>query len=244
MGRLRAGEIGEAEFSRIERSACASEGSCSMMGTAGTMSCLVEAMGLALPSSATVAAVEARRAQLARATGERIVALVHEELRFRQIVDQRTLENAVRVLMALGGSTNVLLHLPALASELELSLPLREFDRLGQETPLLARFKPASPLTLQDFDRAGGVLALMSELAPLLHVETQTVWGSSLGAALSRSAVLNPGVIHPLKDPLATEGGIAVLFGCVTKDQPACSRKRRTCGTTSWRERYVRGMCW
>jgi len=212
-GRLRAGEIGEEEFAQIERCACASEGSCSMMGTAGTMSCLVEAMGLALPCSATVAAVEARRTQLARATGERIVALVQEGLRFREIAGQRTLENAVRVLMALGGSTNVLLHLPALASELGLSLPLQEFDRLGRETPLLARFKPASPLTLQDFDRAGGVLALMSELAPLLHVDTQTVWGSSLGAALSRSAVLNSEVIHPLKDPLAAEGGIAVLFG-------------------------------
>jgi dihydroxy-acid dehydratase len=213
MGRLRAGEISEEEFTLIERCACASEGSCSMMGTAGTMSCLVEAMGLSLPGSATVAAVEARRARLARATGERIVTLVQEGPHFRQIVGQRTLENAVRVLMALGGSTNVLLHLPALASELELSLPLREFDRLGRETPLLARFKPASPLTLQDFDRAGGVLALMHILAPLLHLDTQTVWGSSLGAVLSRSTVLNPEVIHPLEDPLAAEGGIAVLFG-------------------------------
>jgi len=213
MGRLRAGEIEEEELGQIERHACASEGSCSMMGTAGTMSCLVEAMGLALPGSATVAAVEARRTRLARATGERMVALVREALRFRQIVDRRTLENAIRVLMALGGSTNVLLHLPALASELGLSLPLREFDRLGRETPLLARFKPASPLTLQDFHRAGGVLALMSELAPLLHLDTLTVRGSTLGAALSRSSVLDPEVIRPLKDPLAPEGGIAVLFG-------------------------------
>ena len=213
MGRLRTGEIGEKEFARIERYACASEGSCSMMGTAGTMSCLVEAMGLALPGSATVAAVEARRSRLARVTGERIVALVHEGLRFRNIVGERTLENAIRVLMALGGSTNVLLHLPALASELELSLPLREFDRLGRETPLLARFKPASPLTLQDFDRAGGVLALMSELAPLLHLEVQTVWGSALAAVLSPSATRDSQVIRPLYDPLAPEGGIAVLFG-------------------------------
>jgi len=213
MGRLRAEEIREEEFAQIERYACASEGSCSMMGTAGTMSCLVEAMGLALPGSATIAAVEARRARLARVTGERIVALVREGLRFRHIVDQRALENAVRVLMALGGSTNALLHLPALASELALSLPLREFDRLSRETPLLARFKPASPVTLQDFDRAGGVLALMSELAPLLHLDARTVWGSSLAAALSQSTVRNRQVLRPLEDPLASEGGIAVLFG-------------------------------
>ena len=213
MGRLRDGEIGEAEFERIERDACASEGSCSMMGTAGTMSSLVEAMGLALPGSATVESVRAHRARLARATGERIVSLVREGIRFRHVVDQRTLENGIHVLMALGGSTNVLLHLPALASELELSLPLREFDRIGRETPLLTRFKPASSLTLQDFDRAGGVLALMSELSPMLHLDTQTVWGSDLGTVLSLSAVRDPQVIRPLQDPLAPEGGIAVLFG-------------------------------
>jgi len=213
MGRLRSGEISEEEFARIERYACASEGSCSMMGTAGTMSCLVEAMGLALPGSATIAAVEARRSRLARATGERIVALVREGLRFRQIVDERALHNAVRVLMALGGSTNGLLHLPALASELGLSLPLREFDRLGRETPLLARFKPASSFTLQDFDRAGGVLALMGELAPLLHTDLPTVWGVTLEETLPRFRVRDRQVIRPLHDPLAPEGGIAVLFG-------------------------------
>lgn len=213
MGRLRTGEIGEEDFLQIERHACASEGSCSMMGTAGTMSCLVEAMGLALPGSATVPAVEAQRARLARATGERVVALAREELRFRQIVDQRALENAIRVLMALGGSTNALLHLPALASELGLPLPLGEFDRLGRETPLLARFKPASPLTLQDFDRAGGVPALMSELAPLLHLDARTVEGLALTSTLARCTNLNPQVIHPLEKPLAPEGGIAVLFG-------------------------------
>lgn len=213
MGRLRAGEISEEEFTQIERYACASEGSCSMMGTAGTMGCLVEAMGLALPGSATIAAVEARRSRLARATGERIVALVREGLRFRQIVDERTLHNAVRVLMALGGSTNALLHLPALASELGLSLPLREFDHLGRETPLLARFKPASSLTLQDFDRAGGVLALMGELAPLLYTNLPTVWGMTLGEMLPGFRVRDRQVIHPLHDPLAPEGGIAVLFG-------------------------------
>jgi len=213
MGRLQAGDISEEEFTRIERYACASVGFCSMMGTAATMSCLTEAMGLALPGSATVAAVEARRAGLAPATGERIVALVHGGPRFREIVTQRTLENGIRVLMALGGSTNALLHLTALATELGLSLPLQEFDRLGRETPLLARFKPASHLTLQDFDQAGGVLALMHELAPLLHLDIQTVWASGLGALLSQSGSRDPRVIRPLDDPLAPEGGIAVLFG-------------------------------
>jgi len=213
MGRLRKGELAEEEFERMGRYACASEGSCSMMGTAGTMSCLVEAMGLALPGSATVTAVEARRMRLARATGEQIVALVREGIRFRHIVDRRALENAIRVLMALGGSTNAVLHLPALASELGEPLPLRELDRLGRETPLLARFKPASPLTLQDFDRAGGVLALMSELAPLLHLDVRTVWSSDLRTMLSQIAVRDPRMIRPLGDPLAPEGGIAVLFG-------------------------------
>lgn len=169
-----------------------------MMGTANTMSCLVEALGLALPGGATIPAVEARRLRLARESGRRAVELVREGITARQMLNRRGLINAVKVTMAMGGSSNTVLHLPAIARQAGWAMPLSVFDQLSRTTPLLTKFKPASPFTLEDFDAAGGVLALMKELAPLLDLDLPTVSGLTLSEQLARAEVKRRDVIRPL----------------------------------------------
>jgi dihydroxy-acid dehydratase len=213
IGRYNSGEIDEQELNRIESIICASVGACSMMGTANTMASVVEALGLALPYCATMLAVDAARVHLARYTGERIVQLVEEGLTANQIITEKSIENAVRVCLALGGSSNALLHLPAIAHDTGIKLTVDDFDALSRKTPLLAKFKPASQFNLLDFHEAGGVPALMKELQSLLHCDVPTVTGRTLKENLTTAKVLRPEVIHSLDNPLAPEGGIAVLYG-------------------------------
>lgn len=213
IGRFTRGEIGEAEFRELEARTCASVGICNMMGTAMTMCCLAEAMGLALPGTATLSAVDSRRRTLAKEAGRRAVELIREDLRPSKILTQESLLNAVKVALALGGSTNTLIHLPALAGELGLELGLETFDELSRNTPLLTKCKPASKVTLTDFDEAGGVLALMGELRELLNLEVLTVSGKTLEELTREARSLNPAAIRPLSDPLSPEGGLAVLKG-------------------------------
>ncbi len=213
IGRVTSGEIDEDEFQRIETETCASVGICNMMGTANTMCCLVEAMGLSLPKCATIPAVESRRLHLAKATGKRIVEMIEEDLRASQILTAQTLMNAVRVDLAIGGSTNTLLHLPALGEELGIDINLDLFDKLSKETPLLAKFKPASQYNLRDLDEAGGIPALLKILSPLLNLDQLTVTGKTLRDNLEGAQVLREDVIRPLDNPLAEEGGIAILKG-------------------------------
>jgi len=213
IGRYNSGEIDEQELNRIESIICASVGACSMMGTANTMACVAEALGLSLPSCATMLAVDAARVHLARYTGERIVQLIQEGLTANQIITQKSIENALRVCLALGGSSNALLHLLAIAHDAGTKLTLNDFDALSRETPLLAKFKPASQFNLLDFHETGGVPALMKELQSLLHCDVLTVTGHTLKENLAEAKVLRPEVIHSLDNPLAPEGGIAVLYG-------------------------------
>ncbi|MBM3236908.1 dihydroxy-acid dehydratase [Candidatus Poribacteria bacterium] len=213
IGRYNSGEIDEQELNRIESIICASVGACSMMGTANTMASVVEAMGLSLPYCATMLAVDAARVHLARYTGERIVQLVEEGLTANQIITEKSIENAVRVCLALGGSSNALLHLPAIAHDAGIKLTLDDFNALSRKTPLLAKFKPASQFNLLDFHEAGGVPALMKELQSLLHCDVPTVTGRTLKENLAEAKVLRPEVIPSLNKPLAPEGGIAVLYG-------------------------------
>ena len=213
IGRYNSGEIDEQELNRIESIICASVGACSMMGTANTMASVAEALGLALPYCATMLAVDAARMHLARYTGERIVQLVKEELTANQIITEKSIENAVRVCLALGGSSNALLHLPAIAHDAGIKLTPDDFDALSRKTPLLAKFKPASQFNLLDFHEAGGVPALMKELQSLLHCDMPTVTGRTLKENFATAEVLRPEVIHSLDQPLAPEGGIAVLYG-------------------------------
>ncbi len=213
IGRYNSGEIDEQELNRIESIICASVGACSMMGTANTMASIVEALGLSLPGCATMLAVDALRIHLARATGERIVQLIEKEQTAHQFITQQSLENAVRVCLALGGSSNAIIHLPAIARDVGIELAPDDFDKLSRETPLLAKFKPASQFNMMDFHEAGGVLALMKELESLLHLDIPTVTERTLRENLATAKVLRPEVIHSLNNPLAPEGGIAVLYG-------------------------------
>lgn len=218
MGRVKTGAMSLEELAEIEESACPGAGACGFMGTANTMCCFVEAAGLSLPGCATLGAMDPRRLDLAQATGQRAVELVHEELRPSRVLTAEALENGIRLALALGGSTNLILHALSLAHELNLTLRLDDFDRLSRQTPLIARFKPASPLTVSDLDEAGGVPAALSVLTPLLHLDALTVTGRALGENIAEAKVMRADVIRPLADPLAPEGGIAVLYGSLAPD--------------------------
>lgn len=218
IGKFSAGKMTRQELEEIESTTCASVGACNMMGTASTMCCLLEALGLALPGTATLSAVDPARSRLARAAGRQIVGLVKKKVKPSSIVTRASFENAIRVLLAFGGSTNALLHLPAIAAELGIRLSLDEFDRLSRSTPLLCRLKPASPFNLLDFHEAGGMPALLRELAPLLHLDQMTVSGKTLRQITRSARVHVREVIAPLDRPLAKEGGIAVLRGNIAPE--------------------------
>lgn len=213
IGKYKAGKISRKELSEIESTVCASAGACNMMGTAGTMCCLLEALGLALPLTTTMAAVDPARERLAREAGKRIVTLTKKNTRPSDMLTRASFEDAIRVLLSFGGSTNALIHLPAIAAELDIEITLDDFDRLSRSTPLLCRFKPASNLNLLDFHEAGGMPALMRELSPLLNLDRMTVSGKTLKQITRSAKTLRREVIAPLDRPLAKEGGIAILHG-------------------------------
>ncbi len=213
MGRVSSGEITEPEFEEIERDTCTGAGACGMMGTANTMSCLVEALGLSLPGTATISALDAKRQRLAKQAGRRVVELVKEGVHARRFLTRASLENALRAVLAMGGSSNVVLHVLAMAALAQVPLVLDDFDRLSRETPLIAKFKPASKYTLKDFESAGGMPGLLKELTPLLNLDCPVVEGGDLRSRIEGARVSRREVIHCLEEPLAPEGGLAVLKG-------------------------------
>jgi dihydroxy-acid dehydratase len=219
MGRANQGEMTPEALHDLELAACPGPGICNMMGTANTMCVIVEAAGLSLPGNATLAAVaghgEVNPALLSMAAqaGRRVLASLADKVTFGDIVTSATLRNLVAVVQAIGGSTNLVLHLAALSTELGLDLTLDDWDRIGRETPLLAKFKPASHQTVSDFGRAGGVAAILEQLAPLLDLSAPTAYGRSLAQAGAEASARLPGVIHALEDPLEPTGGIAILYG-------------------------------
>ncbi len=218
MGRYKAGRITEEEFYDIECKACGGPGACSFMGTANTMNCVVEALGLSLPGCATLPALDPARRELCRASGRRAVELVREGVRAGQMLSQASLENAVRVCLAVGGSTNATLHLPAIASQVGLDITPDTFDHLGRQTPLIAKFAPASKYTVVDLYSAGGVSAVLNILSPLLALDAPSVDGRTIGQIAAQARVLRDDVLHPLDAPLSPEGGIAVLRGNLAPD--------------------------
>jgi len=218
MGRYKAGRITEEQFYEIECKACGGPGACAFMGTANTMNCIVETLGLSLPGCATLPALDPDRPELCRASGRRIVELVRAGVRAGQMLGQASLENAVRVTLALGGSTNATLHLTAIASETSADITPDTFDFLGRQTPLIAKFAPASRLTVVDLHAAGGIPAVLSVLAPLLDRDAPTVDGRTIGEIAADARVLRDDVLHPLNAPIAAQGGIAVLRGNLAPD--------------------------
>ena len=222
VGAYRSGKISEADLRRLENLSCAGAGSCAGMFTANTMACMTEALGLSLPGCATAHAVDAKKVRIAKESGERIVEMVRENLTPRKIVNFKSIENAIMVDMAIGGSTNTTLHLPAIAHEFGLTLPLEKFDELSRTTPHLISLRPGGPNFMLHFDRAGGVQAVMQRLSSKLHLDQLTVNGKTIRENLSEFEIVNPKlnkeIIATLEAPVHAEGGIAVLKGSLAPD--------------------------
>ncbi|MCL2288168.1 MAG: dihydroxy-acid dehydratase [Candidatus Bathyarchaeota archaeon] len=213
LGQVVAGKMSEAELVQLENVACPGCGSCSGMFTANTMACMSEALGMSLPYCATSLAISARKVCLARQTGEKIVRLVEHNIRPSDILTLDAFKNAIAVDMALGGSTNTVLHLPAIAKEAGLTLPLSLFDEIGRRVPHLCSMIPSGIFALEDLDVAGGVPAVMNQLQMLLNLEILTVSEKTVAENIKEATVFDADVIRPLDNPVHAEGGIAILFG-------------------------------
>ena len=212
--RFRAGEIDAREIAAVNEQLVPSVGTCSVMGTASTMACLAEALGIMLPGGATAPAVTADRIRIAERSGAQAVAMIAAGLTPARILTPAAFENALRVLLAIGGSTNGIVHLAAIAGRLGIAVDLDGVDRLGRETPVLVDLKPSGAHYMEDFHRAGGMAAVLRELKPLLHLDALTVTGRTLGEEIEAAG---PGfaqdVVRPLAEPIYPEGGLAVLRG-------------------------------
>ena len=218
LGMLKAGRIDEATYNRLEDAAMPTCGSCSFLGTANSMGCVAEAMGMSLTGSATIPATHADRLRTAQHSGRRIVDLVLKGIAARRIINQAGLENAIRLTAAIGGSTNVALHLPAIGYEAGVPVPMALFDKLCRSTPHIAKMNPAAAANLPDFHRAGGVPAVMKEILPLLHAEALTVSGKTVAESLEGISPGDPAVIRDRQDPWSGQGGLAVLCGNLAPD--------------------------
>ena len=222
VGQFKSGSITERELKELEDASCPTCGSCSGMFTANSMNCLAEALGLALPGNGTILAVDKGRRDLVRKAGRRILSLIREDLKPRDIVSRESLLNAFSLDMAMGGSTNTVLHGLAIASEAEVDFSLGELNSLAQKVPYLCKVSPASrEIHLEDVDAAGGVSAILKELTKVdgaLDLSRPTVTGKSLGENIENAAVSDSSVIRPVEDPISKEGGLAVLFGNLAPD--------------------------
>jgi len=213
VGKVTSGQMTEEELEQLAEIACPGCGSCAGMFTANTMNCLTEVLGMGLRGNGTIPAVDTRRRQLAREAGQRIVALVTDDIRPRDIITKDSIHNAFTVDMALGGSTNSVLHLMALAHEAGIDFPLSLVNEVSQHTPHLCKLSPAGDQRIEDLDRAGGVAGVMKELKGLLKLRARTVSGKSVAEIIAGAEVLDREVIHSVADAYSATGGIAVLFG-------------------------------
>ena len=215
VGKIKTGEIDERDLIEIEGCACPGVGSCAGMFTANSMNCLAEVLGLALPYNGTIPAVFADRIRLAKESGIQIMDLVKKDLRPSKILTKKAFENAITVDMAFGGSTNTSLHLPAIAHEAGINLPLQTFNKISERTPHLCNLSPAGSHHLQDLHRAGGIPALTMELSRrgLIDKDALTVTGKTVGKNIKGKRILEPEVIRPLEKPYHPVGGLVFLFG-------------------------------
>ena len=210
---VRGGKMSMDDFMAAESGMSRTPGTCMTMGSASTMACMVEAMGIALPYNATTPAVDAQRRRIAHESGRLIVRMAREDVRLSAILTRQAFENAIRVLGAIGGSTNTVLHLLAIAGRLGVPLKLIDFDRLTADVPLLVDLQPSGRFLMEDLHYAGGLPAVMKELAPLLHIQTNTSWGQPIGAAFASAECFNREVIRTLQAPANPVSGIWVLQG-------------------------------
>jgi dihydroxy-acid dehydratase len=210
---VRAGKLSLNEFMSAESGMSRTPGTCMTMGSASTMACLMEAMGLALPFNATTPAVDAQRRRIAHESGRLIVQMARNDVRLSKILTRSAFENAIRVLSAIGGSTNAVIHLLAFAGRLGIPLELAEFDRLSADVPLLVDLQPSGRFLMEDLHYAGGLPAVMKELAPLLDLTAPTVRGEPLGASFAAAECYNRDVIRTMAEPANPVSGIWVLKG-------------------------------
>ncbi|HEY3178947.1 MAG TPA: IlvD/Edd family dehydratase [Casimicrobiaceae bacterium] len=212
--RFRAGEIDQREVDAVNERLAPTAGTCMVMGTASTMACIAEVMGMTLPGAATIPAVHAERLRLAEASGSRAAALVDASSRPREILSEKAFSNALIVLHAIGGSTNALVHLTAIAARCGVRIDLDRFDALGREVPVLVDLKPSGQHYMEHLHEAGGLNAVLRELKPLLHLDAPTVSGKSLGDIIAAAeSVPNQSVVRPFADPIYPSGAIAILRG-------------------------------
>ena len=214
-GKYRAGEVSDSDIDEIEGNLATTAGTCAVMGTASTMACVAEALGMTLPDTATIPAVHADRIRAAEATGVCAMQMISAKgPRPSAIVTEKSVENALRVLLAIGGSTNAIIHLTAIAGRRGVRISLERLNRLSDETPVLIDLKPTGSHYMQDFHAAGGMSALLFELKDLLHLDCMTVTGETLGTRLSRPVpFVDRSVVRSCTDPISPVGGLVALFG-------------------------------
>jgi dihydroxy-acid dehydratase len=212
--KYRAGEISQPDIEDIEGNLATTTGSCAVMGTASTMASIAEALGMTLPGTAAIPAVHSDRLRAAEASGRRAVEMIGTDLRPSRIITEKSVENALRVLLAIGGSTNGLIHLTAIAGRAGVEVSLKHLNTLSDETPILVDLKPTGPHYMSDLFSAGGIGAVLRELKPLLHLSCLTVTGETLGERLSQPAPwVDRDIVRPIGEPYQKQGGLAALFG-------------------------------
>jgi dihydroxy-acid dehydratase len=213
--RYRAGDVGREEISQVEGQLAVTAGTCAVMGTASTMACIAEALGLILPGTAAIPAVHADRLRAAEATGATAVKLIGSDRTPDRIVNAKSVDNALRVLLALGGSTNAIIHLTAIAGRAGVKIGLDQLNKLSDSTPVLVNLKPVGNGYMEDFFASGGMGALLRELKPLLHLDCMTVTGETLGERLAADAApyVDRSIIAASDEPFEPQGGLVALFG-------------------------------
>jgi L-arabonate dehydrase len=237
---VRAGELSGDDFFALELCASRSAGHCMTMGTASTMACLTEALGVQLPGGAALPAVDARRLRLAQQSGRRIVELVKSDLRLSTFLHRQAIENAIMVLAAIGGSTNAVIHLLAIAGRAGIPLALEDIDRLARPVPTLVNLKPSGEFLMEDFAYAGGVQSVMYELGPLLHGDVQTVSGRTVAENYRLQETTDRKVVRTRADPLLPAGsGTAVLYGNLCPDGAVIKQSAATASLLVHRGRAV-----
>ncbi len=215
---VRAGEMTQEDFTAAESCMHRSKGSCMTMGTASTMASMVEALGMSLPENAAIPAADTRRNRLAQLSGRRIVELVKEDIRMSKILTREAFENAIRTNAAIGGSTNAVIHLIAIAGRMGIKLDLDDWDRLGAEVPCLLNLQPSGKYLMEDFYYAGGLPAILREIKPLLHLGQLTANGKTLGENIENAPCYNRDVIKTPDEPFMKDAGIAILRGNLAPD--------------------------
>jgi dihydroxy-acid dehydratase len=213
VGELSAGKITEEDLKEIEDRAFPGCGSCNGMYTANTMACVAESIGMSLPGCATALAVSSAKVRIAKQSGERVVGMVEEDLKPSNILSRKAFENAITVDMALGGSTNTVLHVKAIAKEAGVDLPLELFDEIARRTPHLCDMRPGGPHDLEELDASGGLPAVMKRLGKKLHLDLVTATGKTVKENIKDAVVYDAEVIRPLNNPVHKEGGIGILRG-------------------------------